>query len=363
MSKSRRGFTLVELLIVIAIIGVLMGLLIPAVQSARRTARTAQCNNNVRQLALAMNNTALKGKGYVGWMQLQKVLTTSGQDYYGPTRERDIEMSWAAKLLPEMDAQALWESVLQGTAGQVNALSDTNPDALPRQDFFICPADAYTNPNYAALSYIVNSGGPDNAPNTDMDPVASGSQPGSDAKANGVSHNLVTGYNGPRLQPGSADINDGAARTLLISENIHKDETGTPGAAFAMSWLRSSAFYNNSMIAEQAYGMVWVFDQSNPQRPSANMQVPFNRELDGTTSYADVQYARPASAHGDTFVVAFCEGNTREINQNIDYRVYQQLMTPNGSKCVWTQDPPKTANMPPAFFNADPTLQLKDSDY
>jgi hypothetical protein len=307
-----------------------------------------------------MNNAALKGKGYLGWMQLQKTL---GRDYYGSTRENDMEMSWAAKLLPEMDSQALWESLLQGTAGAVDTFSDTRADQVPRLDFFICPADAYTNPNYAALSYIVNSGGPDMPPNTDMDPVASGAQPGSDVKANGVCHNLVTPYNGPRVEPGTADIKDGAARTLLISENVHKDESGTPGAPYSMSWLRSSAFYNDPAIAEQAYGMVWVYDKSNRQRPSENLQVAFNREVDGTDSYAIVPYARPASAHGDTFVVAFCEGNTKEVSQDIDYRVYQQLMTPNGAKCVWTQDPPQTSNMPPAFFNADPTLQLKDGDY
>ena len=54
MCKTRRcGFTLVELLVVISIIGVLMGLLIPAVMAAKDRARSVQCNNSLRQLALA----------------------------------------------------------------------------------------------------------------------------------------------------------------------------------------------------------------------------------------------------------------------------------------------------------------------
>lgn len=74
--RNRQGFTLVELLVVIAIIGILVGLLLPAVQAAREAARRAQCMNNVRQIGLALTNYESAYRrfpsGWVDWRQTTK---------------------------------------------------------------------------------------------------------------------------------------------------------------------------------------------------------------------------------------------------------------------------------------------------
>lgn len=367
--SSRRGFTLVELLVVIAIIGVLVGLLLPAIQAARARARMTQCQSNIGQLGKAVIGQATAGKGFPGWMQLQK-MDPAANDHFRPTPDIDVEVSWAAKLLPDLDAQSLWESLQKGQLNTSGNLANT-PDAVPKQEVFLCPADAHINPDFAGLSYVANSGAPDVAPNTNLAGTT-----GSDAKANGIFHNRVPGYGGTQVKLGGSDIKDGASTTLMLSENIHKDESGLPGAQYNSSWLRSSAFYDTSdpSIGEQPFGMVWVAQPTSSfPAPPLDIQALPNREMPPPTGLpqsptkSGYRYARPAGAHGDTFSVVFCGGNVREINQDIEYRVYQQLLTPNGAKCVYTLNPKPplvgSGNLPNAYYNADPENQLQDSDY
>lgn len=331
------GFTLVELLIVIAIIGTLVGLLLPAVQRARETARQSQCANNLRQLGMAMFNRASSKNGeFPGWLQVQKLQTGPGVPQYtypDGSSQPGITVSWAAKILPEIEQQGLWDQITTNNNG-----AGFQYNKPPRLDAFICPSNISTNIELPLLTYVANTGYFDQRPNSII--------PGeSDLKANGLFHDQRPGRNGPKVRLGS-DIKDGASTTLMLSENIHKDEEINGGVN---SWLAPAANLGINANWEQSFGMVWVYDSNAPLAP-INTQAPISRNPNNAIQFGTggEYFARPASVHPENVNAAFADGSVKPLNMNIEYRVYQQLMTPNGAKAQALDNP--SVNMQQLFM-------------
>ncbi|ADB16553.1 protein of unknown function DUF1559 [Pirellula staleyi DSM 6068] len=116
-SRKPQGFTLVELLVVIAIIGVLVALLLPAVQSAREAARRMQCQNNLKQLGIAMHNH-------------HDTLQTF------PNSRVDNRYTWAVDILPFMEQKTLHDQWKLNTSyyGQTLVARTTTVNA------YFCPS-------------------------------------------------------------------------------------------------------------------------------------------------------------------------------------------------------------------------------
>lgn len=164
----RNAFTLVELLVVIAVIGILIALLLPAVQAAREAARRTQCKNNLKQLGLALLNHH-DTYGYFPVSQTASGLS-SGSDcetgFY----------SWHSQVLPFLEETPLHDSIdfsvnMSDACGSGAPISATHPNAAAAATVvqaFLCPSDGATGANHVVMgdanpasdNYAANAGWP-----------------------------------------------------------------------------------------------------------------------------------------------------------------------------------------------------------
>ncbi|WP_425614422.1 DUF1559 domain-containing protein [Anatilimnocola sp. NA78] len=114
-SSARSAFTLVELLVVIAIIGVLVALLLPAVQAAREAARRSSCSNNMKQLGLALHNFADANGGRLPpYVQIANPPANGSQDMLSAFRTPGYGPNWAVLSLPYFEQGPLFEKYATG---------------------------------------------------------------------------------------------------------------------------------------------------------------------------------------------------------------------------------------------------------
>ncbi len=135
LARSGRGFTLIELLVVITIIGILVGILMPAVQSAREAGRRTDCMNNLKQMSTASQNH-LASLGYLpggGNCSDTPTFDTSGNPCVG----RKQDSSWIYQILPYLGQTPLWQKIpTPGNPSQDNcALRAATP-----LSFIFCPS-------------------------------------------------------------------------------------------------------------------------------------------------------------------------------------------------------------------------------
>ena len=241
---SDRGFTLVELLVVIAIIGILAAILLPAVQSARSSARRVQCMNNIKQLAL----------GVLRYHDANEIFPPSGQ---WPSLQRlnmrtDVGPSWVVLTLPYLEEQALFDAfdLNYPISSWYNRVARSTSLAVMQ-----CPEDTGHETLYEGINTTVGFG-PDwargnyaaNAANGwlggSRNDIGQASVYGEDGRGfHGWLNNQRRGVMGPSVAVKLAEITDGASNTILLAEVRvglnRRDRRGT----WALSGAGSSALY------------------------------------------------------------------------------------------------------------------------
>jgi prepilin-type N-terminal cleavage/methylation domain-containing protein/prepilin-type processing-associated H-X9-DG protein len=301
VSPTARAFTLVELLVVIAIIGILVALLLPAIQAAREAARRAQCLNNLKQIGLAFQLHADTHEIYpTGGSDIWSRRTTDksrpNERVFGdrgrPLVAPNQNWGWAYQILPYLEQQALW-------AAKVN---DLTPVPVPA---YFCPSrgpsrvHSYDDrADRAMIDYAGNAG-------ASKEGFQTYAQYG-DA-ADGVVIRVTMGRTGdpfdkfgPPVIP-SRQIQDGLSNTLMVAEkNINAarlgGRQGNDDAGYIEGWDHDT--------------IRWGHFQPTPDSLNASEETP----VPVLGSFG--------SSHAGTFNAAFCDGSVRSIIHDVDAEVF-----------------------------------------
>jgi len=312
----RRGFTLVELLVVITIIGIMIALLLPAVQSAREAARRVQCANNLKQLALG--SLQHEGKqGFLptgGWSK-----GFAGDPDRGFTNRQPG--GWHFNLLPFIEQRSLYDLGQGGNKAGGKRMAET-PVIM-----FYCPSRrrpiAYpftSSTNFVNIdrpSAIGRSDYAANAGDGSMDTNWAG--PASYTEADGMSEatwqvqagtsHEATGVIFRRSQCGTAAITDGTTCTYLLGERYLCPDNYEDGASLDndQGWVVGYDGDVNRWTTFQT-----LPSQSQPRRDQAGIGAGAGNVMFG-------------SAHANSFCMALCDGSVHWINYSVDPDIHRRL--------------------------------------
>ena len=326
LPKRRHGFTLVELLVVITIIGILVSLLLPAVQSAREAARTAQCKNNLKNIGLGMLQhrtmqthfpTGGWGWGYVGDPDRGKGITQCG--------------GWIYNTLPYVEQTAMHD-LGKGLTGAAQSAAFAERARTPLS-LFHCPTRRRPIP-YPYKHY--NEGGTGRPPANYDHP---GQAARADYAANGGDHIVSPTAMGlwSSGHCGNADCGPASPPDLATLEQKQRlaINSSANGIVYALSMVRDAHIrdgLSGTYLVTEKYLNPDDYSTGRDSADNENMYIGDNgdvsRYTDSPPRRDQIGVASPrwmGSAHASGFQAVMCDGSVHNVNYSIDPLVHLRL--------------------------------------